>query len=227
MKTLCEFCIFNKKTDGIQTGCELNRLDKFKSEKVNNHHVIDGYCATCRNVYWEHASLTLDKKKEKVYEECKITYDVISITEKIVVEDIIKFKDSILALDFKPKKVFILCEFSTDNAYSLLEVSKKCPANFEFIMSKEDTNAKKIYSMFGKVSGNYLCFCELSSKIDDKIIHAFNEASIIDCKPKTLFFGEEFCFVATILYKHVMFYETPFGELIKYVTSDNINNSEL
>jgi hypothetical protein len=120
MKTTCEFCLFSKKSDAKQIGCEFNRLDIFKKEYENGHYVLEGYCNMCRNENWyfhrDNPNASTEDLKNKAKLENTFKYSIVINGIDSSEEKILKTLNSLPAIELKPVKVFILTNFNIDKA---------------------------------------------------------------------------------------------------------------
>lgn len=126
IKTICRDCVFAKFNDDVseQTGCTLNRLDKFKTQNRTNlisdmpdsvkYFEINTFCNTCRNADW---SSKLENLEEKVLKEVQIRLDFIIFEE----ENLIGWEDraitslhSCIKQKILPKKIIFVFNKKTD-----------------------------------------------------------------------------------------------------------------
>jgi hypothetical protein len=135
MRTLCRDCIFASFTDGVQEGCVLGRLEKFKSlgtevsieidpEKEKQYYVInDRYCMACRNDKWLQNLDDSEDHVTKMKDEMSIQYSAI-VFHNSSLKDL---KQTLLSLESqnpKPKNIKIVRKPSCE--HSLTEISKCC-----------------------------------------------------------------------------------------------------
>jgi hypothetical protein len=107
MKTLCEHCIFKKVENGVQTGCEFNKLDLFDKEFDGKFYTLNGICLTCRNCYWQHADA--DDKKEKLVAQSPLDYIILfDMTYKTTLSSVDKLVESIDKIAIQPKCVIFI-----------------------------------------------------------------------------------------------------------------------
>jgi len=135
MRTLCRDCIFASFEKGVQQGCTLGRIEKFKdlgtdvsmekdTGKDKQYYVInDRYCMACRNEKW---LCGLDETTDHVQvmkKEMCLQYTAIVFLESTL-NDLDKTLRSLNAQNPKPKNVKIVRKPSCD--YSLAEVAEVC-----------------------------------------------------------------------------------------------------
>lgn len=103
MDTSCGKCEFAKRVDKLQIGCEFDRIEKYKNQKVEIEVLEDSFliknriCTLCRanDSGWA-TDLTLEQKKVKVKEEVQIRLcAVIVVHNKTTIDDIIKTAKSL------------------------------------------------------------------------------------------------------------------------------------
>lgn len=80
--TKCDECIYAIWNHNIQTGCRLQRLDKFTSELINvddkKFFKLNGFCNTCRNQEW----LDITGDPTRVFKEIMTQVELVVIVNK-------------------------------------------------------------------------------------------------------------------------------------------------
>jgi hypothetical protein len=230
MKTLCGSCIFAKKENEVQNGCELSRLELFQDkELVNGSYVINNYCNTCRSEYWPHANLPLHEQKEKVYLESKIQYTLIV---NIFLEDSRKtiehFIQKVTQLEYPPEKVYYLFDMNKENSQLTLEISKTAGKNSHFsLMTCKDT-FDKLHETIRRVTTAYVCIVNIDSEIDCDIITKTNDRLFYNLEMELYSSNDSLFFCPTVVYKNFSKSENPFQDIVNYAeTISKCNNSEL
>lgn len=103
MNTTCSKCEFATRVDGKQVGCEFDRINKYKNQKIEIELIEDSFlikgriCNLCRatNSGWAD-DLTLEEKKEKAKKEVEIKLcAIVVVTPKTTIFDIIKTAKSL------------------------------------------------------------------------------------------------------------------------------------
>jgi hypothetical protein len=124
-ETHCAKCIFATYTYGTQTGCEHNRLNKFKNLQrarlMNNAYVIDGICNTCRWRKWEAANSGLNLIKA-AKREVQIRMDVAIVAsnqDTVNIEQICKAVNDCVKQTMKPLHIIVALQHPDIN-YRLL-----------------------------------------------------------------------------------------------------------
>jgi hypothetical protein len=117
IKTECKECVFASWDGNTQSGCNLDRIDRFedqglttlKEEDGKQFFLIDTFCNTCRNDEWA------DRQKDDVYDvikremELKVDLFVLSLFQGDEAEAKIKQTLlSVLEMELKPKKLVIV-----------------------------------------------------------------------------------------------------------------------
>jgi hypothetical protein len=129
--THCSKCIFATYTDGTQTGCQHNRLDKFKklgrakltdvSGVCTTAYTIDGICNTCRWRKWETANRGRDLVKA-AKREAQIRMDVAIVAsnqDTVNIEQICKAVNDCVKQAMKPLHIIVALQHPDIN-YRLL-----------------------------------------------------------------------------------------------------------
>lgn len=139
LHTKCSECVFNKKENGIQVGCELKNIDNIKKELVENNFVLSKFCTGFRPQHWVDDVGTDDK--EKLLELVK--------TEMIPpINYVIIFEDSIDKLKTTLESIR---NIKNKNPRSTLTVvNKKVEFNEEIysIINKENFIKDRIYLVY-------------------------------------------------------------------------------
>ena len=114
--TKCKPCVFNESENGKQVGCQLNRLEKFKSINKailddDGYYTIKTICNTCRGENWKEQNNSFNLLT-KVEDEIKIPLDFILLnidkTEDVFDEIIESVNLCLNQKHIKPKKIIIV-----------------------------------------------------------------------------------------------------------------------
>lgn len=215
-ETLCEHCVFKKQdVSGKQVGCELNRLDKFQSTMKDGFYVIDGYCSTCRNIYWKagYNYQTTHEMVEAVKKETLTTYDVIIPCDEHTTEAQLRYTiNSIELMKYKPTKVFIVYEASRN----LSHIIDGLDSRYELVIALKSPE-QSIIDVMKKVKSAYLVFTFSGGTIDEAVMESYDVAMNVDLKPKATYSSDKFFVCPTFLYKHFMYEKDPFRKIYEYV----------
>lgn len=207
MKTFCEHCVFL-----VNNQCHLDRLDKFATtnnvEYNNGKPVINTYCNTCRNVYWDEydTSDTLDDLADVVYDEVTIKADFL-----IAIDDV--SKDKIESFIKKTRKKYdkfvnkiVLFGLMTDENIEKTKgiLDKNVIATLDISNDKFTQSAKYVHRSIA----NYLVFTDVSS-IDKIDFDDINEALNMRLKPYIYQEYKKSFVVSTFFYKSNIHYNNP------------------
>ena len=124
MKTTCELCLFSIKKDGKQVGCELNRLNNFTKEYVNDtYYIVDGLCRSCRNINWDYYCDHPEASKTELLEQCKkeisIEYNFFILYNDKNKDGLIESIKFLEKSNVKPKYIYILTTLDLEEAKAL------------------------------------------------------------------------------------------------------------
>lgn len=222
MKTYCEHCVFATKVGNNQTGCILDRVNKYKKlglaeKQENGSYVINEYCNSCRNVYWDkyQKCMTLGKLADEVAKEVRIKYDVIininDCSEKEVIRSVNEFR---YAGYIKPEKIVLSGELTKEN----MEVVKSFPTcAITLDISKDVFSQSEKY--IKQTDSKYLLF------VTPKILFADNINDInnrINEQLERIFYinKDNYFFVATFLYRDNIYEPNPVTAIIEKYTED-------
>lgn len=93
-KTSCKKCVFNTSVNGIQTGCKLGRLEKFKAQGVaeltGDFYTIDRFCNTCRD---ESSFISIEALKNEIKVSCCFIVDAINQDPWRILKNISNLKE--------------------------------------------------------------------------------------------------------------------------------------
>jgi hypothetical protein len=230
MKTACEYCIFatrlkNKK----QRGCRLDRLDTFKEQEKaelqeNGFYLIDGYCNTCRNVYWKEYKDNPKPNKlvDVVLKEATIKYDVlISIDDS----DIEEVKDSILyarTLAIPPSNIVLTGALNEHN----VKIATKFIDTPSCLENSEDKFAQSQKYINGTKS-SYLLFVVPGVKfsVDAELIELNRKLNIL-LKPIHYINGGNYFLVSRFLYMLNVYEPNPIQSIIEKYEENGKPKSE-
>lgn len=131
MRTLCRDCIFASFEKGVQQGCTLGRLEKFKNlgtdvsmekdtDKDKQYYAInDRYCMACRNEKWLSGLDESTDHVEAMRKEMSLQYTAIIFHESTL-DDLNKTLRSLSAQSPKPKNLKIVrrpsCKYKVEEA---------------------------------------------------------------------------------------------------------------
>lgn len=221
-ETLCEYCVFAKRTpEGLQTGCELNRLDKFETELKDNNFIVKNFCNACRNVYWCHSveNSTMDTLKAKVLDEVRMKYDIIiDCGPEHTVQQVKKSIDFILSMKYKPQKTRIIIQATPLGRSIITECIGGLGDTFDFVTSFESMNTVQFANLVKKTTSEYILFSIPGMEISEGILENFNDSINLELKPKLVHSDENFYLCAKFLYQHFMNEKDPFGAINDYLS---------
>lgn len=219
MKTTCEHCVFAKKDNGVQTGCELQYLDIFKERgKVSfaeekYYEINETFCPACRNVYWLENHTKEDIKKELLL---PYTAMVMDNGDPAFYETISKLYNLIS----RPKKIIIsTIKYPLSSLSQLLdEVSKLCPG-VEFLIDNSLDNLDhkaRVKSAVKKTTTPYFLCVVPSDWLDLKFVDDENEAfQTLD--NEWFSYNDEAFLCNTMLYKNFMNNENPVADMLEFM----------
>lgn len=215
MKTTCELCLFSIKKDGKQIGCELNRLDNFEKEYVNDaYYIVDGLCRSCRNINWDYYCDHPEASKNELLEQCKkeisleynffLLYDGISKDSLI---DSIKFLDKSIV---RPKYVYVLTKLDFEKAKALyIDIMPHTNLNvkIDIIGDKEASEDKLIRRGFDICYPNeYTVIAKQDFNKEFDRINLINKLEVVE-KGRKFYFAEiyDYYIVDTSVAKEILF----------------------
>lgn len=212
MRTLCQHCIFKIKENDIQIGCELNRLDKYEKQFIDNHFVLDGYCNHLRNVYWD--KIDSPDKIDEVKKECEIKYGVIyhfDGNKELLLETLKSIRG-----EFEPSD-FVVC-FDENINVSIAELYLYCQPHFNNIcITQSIDDEKNFYNLYEtaiqKVKSDYLYFIEPGEKIDKKCLSQLNYLVNVQVKSVYLIVSSSFTMCYKKLFEKYSHLEYPMSKL--------------
>lgn len=224
MKTLCEFCVFNTKENNKQTGCELNRLDKYEKELVGNNYQLNGYCQFIRNGYW----LGVDKPNriDLVNAECEVKYAVIYGYDG----DKAKLTKTLNSVSggFQPQDFVICFDDKLDISISDLHAEFKGYVNNLYITQAIDTehNYDNVYEMAMKqTNANFMYFIEAGEEIDKKCMSHLNSLINDEIKSVYLVRGDNFTICLKKLFQQYAYMEQPMSKLYNALINSKYKDS--
>ena len=195
LTTSCKDCVFSEKEDKTQTGCLLNRIEKFKEQETyvveaedleeNEFYVIEAWCNAYREEGWAVGSDDIREKVKKEY-ELKIGYIVI-VDEETAIDhenNIKKTLDSINAQSIPAYYVRIINK-SPDDHVNVVTSTTKIIGEQEFdykitsMFEKGATDDEAIDEVFTKIKNGFYIIVrsghELKSNLTNDLNHAINE----------------------------------------------------
>lgn len=228
MKTYCEHCIFASKVGNNQTGCLMDRLNKYKKlgvaeKQENGKYIINEYCNACRNVYWDkyQECHTIGSLVDIVNKETVIKYDVIininDCSESQVMGCVNSFRyDEAL----KPNKIVLCGELNKHNS-EVIKSFPTCAANLD--ISKDVFSQSERYTR--KTTANYLLLVSPKTKFNGNISNINNR---INQDLERVFYinDDTYFFVATFLYKENIYEPNPITAIIEKWTEDGKPKSQ-
>lgn len=226
-ETLCEYCVFAKRTlDGLQTGCELNRLEKFETELKEKSYVVKNFCNACRNIYWVHSveNSTMGNLKSKVFDEIKMKYDIIiDCGSEYTIEQVKYSIANILKMEYRPQKTRIIVQPTPLGRSIITECIGGLDDSFDFVTSFETVNTVQFANLVKKSTSEYLLFSLPGMDISEEILENFNDSINLELKPKLVHSDESFYLCAKFLYQHFMNEKEPFGAINDYLSKISKN----
>lgn len=219
MKTTCEHCVFAKKEDGIQTGCELQYLNIFIDRRMVNfaeekyYEINNTFCPGCRNIYWLE-----NHKKEDIVDELKLPYTAVILDNGD--SSFYEIVDRLSKLNSKPKKIIIsVLKFSISGANSLFNELKAKYTNIDFLIDNwmiEDDHKLRVKSAVKKTTTPYFVCLSPSEYLDLEFINNENEA--FQKLENEWFVHTEYAFLCnTMIYKNFMNNENPVKDMLEFV----------
>lgn len=219
MKTTCEHCVFAKKEDGIQTGCELQYLDIFKNRGMTTfaeekHYEINNtFCPGCRNIYWLE-----NHKKEDIINELKLAYTAIIINNGD--SSLYEIIDKLSKMDSPPKKIIVsLLKFSASNANKLFNELKDKYKDTTFLIDNwmmDDDHKLRVKSGVKKTTTPYFVCISPHEHLDLEFIN--NENKAFQKLENEWFKYTEYAFLCnTVIYKNFMNNENPVKDMLEFV----------
>ena len=195
LTTSCKDCVFSEKDDKTQTGCSLNRIEKFKEQgtyvveaedlEENEFYVIESWCNAYREEGWAEGTDDIHAQVKKEY-ELRIGYIVI-VDEDTAVDyenGLKKTLDSINAQSIPAHYVRIINK-SPDDHVKVITASTKIIGGQDFdykitsMLKKDSSDEEAIDEVFTKIkNGFYLTVRsghELRPDLTKNLNHAINE----------------------------------------------------
>lgn len=221
MNTSCEHCIFAIKENGIQTGCKLGRLDKFKKAnqvvlESNNCYIINNFCNTCRNIYWDELfdyQVNDNALIDKVKEEVKVKFDALIDIEKAdekKIKSLIKKLNTDKYLGYL-NKIVLFGEINEKNIELVNKfASKTIVGSLNISTDKFTQTARHVHLSMA----NYLVFLVPGTKFDfdmEQINKKMNE----DLQPIIYSNNKSHFIVSTFFYKSHIQYDNPIKVIIE------------
>ncbi len=194
IKTSCRDCLFAQWDGRTQTGCEFDKINKYKNigvvveQIVENDmkcYTINALCTTSRAITWPKVSLKHDilKLKELAREEAKIYTDCIiicnefnkeklDVTIKDALNQTFKFKNIIVATKDKPTDYIIYCieNIGYKNNWELVSI------NLDNKPENQDEESFIFDEAIYKVKSTYYTIYKAGDRINNRISEAIDYA---------------------------------------------------
>ena len=187
--TSCKDCVFAIRRDGVQTGCNLYRLDKLAdngAEILKNgksFFVFGRICTACRNTDWGRKHKKKDWKT-LVFDYIQVRMDVIiHVSETDTLDSAKKTIDSACNQIIKPTMIVIACE-NKDITAELIDDLR----NRNIRWKLENSNA---YDAADLCEGSYYCIFMSGYEIPKDYIFNVNKAINHDLKRFVLVLPDE------------------------------------
>ena len=124
VKTSCEKCIFAVRTGGVQTGCEFDRLEKFKERNIaelidESYYEIGAFCNTCRDGEWGSRN---PNPKETVLDAIKLWWDAIIVIPEDNFENVCKSIDGLMCQKTLPTIISVVSLVPLNHSLLLAEI---------------------------------------------------------------------------------------------------------
>lgn len=195
LTTSCKDCVFSEKEEKTQTGCSLNRIEKFKDRGVfvveaedleeNEFYVIESWCAAYREAPWKEGVDDIHAKVREEY-EVKVGYLVIADEESITdyPTKLQKTLDSILAQSVSPRYMLMVNKVPDEHVniiQSTIEVMDGVDFEYKITSMFEEgsTDDEAIDEVFNKVKNGFYMVVkvghELRPDLTKKLNHSINE----------------------------------------------------
>lgn len=216
MNTTCEHCVFAKRQDGTQIGCELNRLDKFKSFNQaklgdNGYYEINNFCNACRNVYWhEHDyNKPMDDLVQAVKQEIKPKFAVFLSIDNVTTKQFDTFYNRMKKGVFFPQiHKFVLFglldDKNIDMVQSLSLKHDNIVGSLDISTDKFSQTAKYVH----RCMANYIVFADIKSKVNINL-ERYNLALNVNLEPIMYEDGSDYFCVSTFFYKRHIYCDNP------------------
>lgn len=180
MKTKCNKCIFAITNPEVQTGCKLDRIQKYidkgKAElNEDNYYTINGLCIACRDA--KSASIYNDPVKDVLKEISPKITSLVDCTDSFNEEKITKIIES--GIDQ------IILYFHKDKVSSYFKKMNELVSgtHVQFKITNFLEQKPEVYHNFSSVIGNYILVGVLTKEEVDK----FRELIVKDVKSIILF----------------------------------------
>lgn len=161
MNTSCQFCCFAQFTNDVQSGCSLDKLDKYKKHMVigeQSFYLIDGLCKYCRNKEW---SARQDNIFESIQNEIKISLEYIILLqeEKDLFKNLEFSLNEIKDQDYT--SVIVATDISADLSNLKTWIRRNIEKNHYFVRMFKPVESRRLMDEAVYYSkGKYVCILE-------------------------------------------------------------------
>lgn len=211
--TLCEHCVFAKRDNKIQYGCEFDRLLQLPHHVDGDSYVIDGYCSTCRNIYWSNNE-SISVMKSRAINEVTSSYSLVVNCEN---SDITNILNSLRQIGLsqnphikRPDKVYFLCD--NYESYNSIKNNITGFTNY-FVTQYFDILNNVIANTVKNIDSHYVVFANNDSVIHETEILDVIMSSVIKSRPIIMHQNTDYCCIITKLYMQYAYYDNPWDKI--------------
>lgn len=175
INTACHDCVFKESKEGIQLGCDFNRIEKFKKlnlvEESNGSFLIKDFCNRCRNKDSMHnKNMTYEKYKEYIEKTTRVTLDYIIYFDKTSTKtELLKTVKCIEKQTIPYTILHIVTELGVKNK-EIIELLEKNKVKFvlhNILIKQSDLLSLDIPAK--KAKSQFMMFLKAGSNIDSKV----------------------------------------------------------
>lgn len=222
--TTCQHCVFAKRApDFLQTGCTLDRVDKFPHELIGLSFQLTGHCNTCRTIYWEpymeHGAINAPLL-ECLAREIEVTYGVLVYYDgdKDALTKTLQSANGCL----KPREV-VICMDGTVKVHPL-NVYDEFYKHFHPLFANQSQDNPFKNAIY-KTNSQYVYFAEAGDIIDKEAIAHLNKVVNEDVKTAYLMVGPDFTICHRRVYEAIPPQDAPMEALYKSLTESKLKDT--